>query len=97
MNYTDVNDSEIAFLYRESHAYGNANQEGVTIDTFFTAASECGFFIKHLKFQALVKYPKFDSDNKLSYGQDNIAFASFLKACEKVNCGRGLVCISTSY
>jgi hypothetical protein len=67
MNF-QVTELEAASIYRESHAYGNVSKEGVSIETFFTAASETGFFIKHLKFDAQIKFPKLDTSGNLSYG-----------------------------
>lgn len=48
-NFPTVTDLEIATLFRESYSYGRSNDTGVNVETFFTAANESGFFIKHLK------------------------------------------------
>lgn len=82
-NYPKSSDLEIATLFRESSAYGQIRSDGVNIETFFTAASERGFFIKHLNLLSQYKQPKFDKE-ELLYDQSNLEYINFMQAYEKL-------------
>lgn len=46
LNFPNVSEVEIATLYRESYVYTNSSDYGATMESFFTSATELGFFIK---------------------------------------------------
>lgn len=54
-NYPDMSDLEMARLYRLSYSFNGA---GVSVDSFYTMASDTGFFIKHLKLHNMLQTPK---------------------------------------
>lgn len=45
-NYPNISELELATMYREAYSFTGA---GVTVDSFYTIASDNGFFIKHLR------------------------------------------------
>ncbi|CAD8184397.1 unnamed protein product [Paramecium octaurelia] len=53
-NYPKITDLELATLYREAYSFTGT---GVSIDSFYTIASENGFFTKNLKIQNLTQLP----------------------------------------
>ncbi|CAD8127387.1 unnamed protein product [Paramecium sonneborni] len=54
-NYPYITDLELATLYREAYSFTGT---GVSIDSFYTIASDTAFFVKHLKLQNLTTQPK---------------------------------------
>ena len=46
LNFPHVCEVEIATLYRESFVYSNSSEHGATMESFFTSATDLGFFIK---------------------------------------------------
>lgn len=54
-NYPSITDLELATLYREAYSFTGT---GVSIDSFYTVASDNGFFVKHLKLQNVAPTPK---------------------------------------
>ena len=45
-NYPNITDLELASLYKNAYSFSGS---GVSIDSFFTYASDTGFFIRFLK------------------------------------------------
>jgi hypothetical protein len=54
-NYPYITDLELATLYREAYSFTGT---GVSIDSFYTVASDIGFFVKHMKLQNMTTQPK---------------------------------------
>ncbi|KAM3140320.1 hypothetical protein pb186bvf_007480 [Paramecium bursaria] len=57
-NYPNITDLELASLYKNAYSFTGS---GVSIDSFFTYASDTGFFIRFLKIQPLIQTPKLEN------------------------------------
>ena len=56
----------------------------MNVDTFFTACSENGFFIRHLKLHAMIKHPTFEKDGRMQFNVGNKEYLDFMQGYDKV-------------